>query len=99
MSPADFMRSLAKAHPPAGLPPALTASWWAGKDNWTKAHEIVMDEPDGTCAWVHGYLHRSEGDHANAAYWYRKAGREAGRGPFEAEWSAIAAALLTPGRH
>ena len=24
-------------------------------------------------AWVHAYLHRKEGDRANARYWYRRA--------------------------
>ena len=37
----EFKRSLAKAKPP-GLAPALAALWWAGKDQWDKAHAIVM---------------------------------------------------------
>ena len=45
-------------------------------------------------AWVHAYLHRREGDAANARYWYRRAGRPVASSPLEAEWDAIAAALL-----
>jgi hypothetical protein len=45
-------------------------------------------------AWVHAYLHRVEGDLANAGYWYRRAGRAEAKGPLEAEWAEIAAALL-----
>ena len=55
---------------------------------------------DGTgveAAWVHAYLHRVEGDLANAGYWYRRAGRPVGSGSQDEEWSAIAAALLASG--
>jgi hypothetical protein len=54
-----------------------------------------MDEADADCAWVHGYLHRVEGDLGNAGYWYRQAGRKAATGELTAEWAAIAAALLS----
>ena len=46
-----------------------------------------------TC-WVHTYLHREEGDLANAGYWYRRAGRTMPQGPLASEWSEIAASLL-----
>ncbi len=94
MTPSEFKRSLAKPKPPAKLEPALTALWWAGKDNWDKAHEIVMNEDDAACAWVHAYLHRVEGDLDNARHWYRQARREPAVGEIAAEWAAIAAALL-----
>jgi hypothetical protein len=68
MTPAAFNTSLAKAAPPAGLSPALTALWWAGKDEWDKAHALVMSEDGPECAWVHAYLHRVEGDLDNARY-------------------------------
>ena len=45
-------------------------------------------------AWVHAYLHRREGDLANAGYWYRRAGRDPGQGELEQEWAEIARALL-----
>ena len=66
MSPAIFRRSLSSKNPPAGLSPALRALWWAGKDDWHKAHKIVMNEEGADCAWVHAYLHRVEGDLDNA---------------------------------
>jgi len=90
----DFKTSLAEKVPPGGLSPALTALWWAGKDDWDKAHRIVMGEADADCAWVHAYLHRVEGDLGNAGYWYRQAGRKLATGELAAEWVAIAAALL-----
>jgi hypothetical protein len=94
MTPAAFRRSLANPRPPAGISSALTALWWAGKDQWTKAHEIAMAEEGADGAWVHAYLHRVEGDLDNARYWYRQAGRRPAAGPVGVEWTAIAAALL-----
>ena len=93
MSPAVFKRSLSSENPPAGLSPALTALWWAGKDDWNRAHKIVMSESGADCAWVHAYLHRVEGDLDNAGYWYRQARRKPATGDIAAEWAAIAAAL------
>jgi hypothetical protein len=97
MTPAAFKRSLSRTQPPAGLPPALAALWWAGKGDWTKAHEIAMSGDGADFAWVHAYLHRLEGDIDNAGYWYRQAGRHPPTGAFPAEWAAIAAALLSRG--
>jgi hypothetical protein len=89
-----FKRRLASKEPPVGLSPALAALWWAGKDEWNKAHEIVMNRDDPDCTWVHAYLHRVEGDLGNARYWYRHADRSPASGDLAAEWTAIAATLL-----
>ena len=94
MTFAEFKGTLTQKKPPAGLPPALVALWWAGKDQWEKAHQIVMDEGNKECAWVHAYLHRVEGDLGNAGYWYRQARRPVPTKPLAAEWSAIAETLL-----
>jgi hypothetical protein len=94
MTPSEFKRALSSTKPPAGLSPALTALWWAGKDAWDKAHDIVMSEEGADCAWVHAYLHRVEGDRDNARYWYLQARREPATGELAPEWIAIAAALL-----
>jgi hypothetical protein len=94
MTFAEFKGTLTQKKPPAGLTPALVALWWAGKDQWDKAHQIVMDEDNKECAWVHAYLHRVEGDLGNAGYWYRQARRPVPTKPLAAEWSAIAETLL-----
>ncbi len=94
MTFAEFRDCLANARPPQGLAPALAALWWAGKDEWDKAHRIVMDDSGKDCAWVHAYLHRKEGDLDNARYWYTRARRPTASGPFAKEWNAIAKALL-----
>jgi hypothetical protein len=94
MNLAAFKRSLSGKKPPPDLSAAVRALWWSGKDDWEKAHKIVMDEGGADCAWVHGYLHRVEGDLGNAGYWYRQARRGEATGSLEMEWSAIAVALL-----
>jgi hypothetical protein len=98
MTPSAFKLSLSRKNPPAGLSPALTALWWAGKANWDKAHDIVMSGEGADCAWVHAYLHRVEGDVDNARYWYRQARREQATGDLPSEWAAIAGALLASDR-
>jgi hypothetical protein len=90
----EFEASVKKSKPPSDLSPALTALWWAAKDKWDKAHQVVMNEGGKDCAWVHAYLHRREGDLENARYWYRQARRSVSAGSLAEEWGEIAAALL-----
>ena len=89
-----FKTSLQRPEPPE-LGPALQALWWDAQGDWDRAHACAqVDEADPSAAWVHAYLHRKEGDLANAAYWYRRAGRPMAREELKAEWFAIAIALL-----
>lgn len=94
MTPQALRRSTSAAHPPAGLSPPLEALWHDAKGDWATAHRIVMNAQSAAAAWVHAYLHRKEGDLDNARYWYRKAKRPESTGTLEAEWTAIAEALL-----
>jgi len=55
---------------------------------------LAQAQNDETGAWVHAYLHRVEGDLANAGYWYRRAGKPVADTPLKEEWAQIAAALL-----
>jgi hypothetical protein len=94
MTPAEFKQSLKSRIPDGGLSPALTALWWAGKDDWDKAHKIVMSEDGADCAWIHAYLHRVEGELDNARYWYRQARRKPATHELSSEWNEMVAALL-----
>jgi hypothetical protein len=94
MTPIAFQRSLTGSRPPATCTPALQALWWAAKDDWNAAHNIVMAHEDADCAWVHAHLHRVEGDLDNARYWYRRAGKRTTSDALEVERDAIIAALL-----
>jgi hypothetical protein len=93
MRPSEFKQSVTKSAPP-DCAPALQALWWAAKDDWNAAHEIVMKHDDADCAWVHAHLHRVEGDLPNAGYWYRQAGKPVATSELDAERDAIIAALL-----
>lgn len=89
----DFRASLKADRPPDGLAGPLQALWHAGRGEWDAAHAIVQADDSAEAAWVHAHLHRVEGDLANAAYWYRRAGRPVARSETAAEWAEIVAAL------
>ncbi|MBI2498277.1 MAG: hypothetical protein HYV75_10340 [Opitutae bacterium] len=94
MSFAEFLKSTGGAAPPAGLDPALRALWHDARGDWDEAHALAQAAGGTDGAWVHAYLHRKEGDEANAGYWYRRAGRTAATGELRAEWETIARTLL-----
>jgi hypothetical protein len=89
-----FRESLRAAAPPASLSPALQALWQEAKGDWHAAHVLAQAQDDAEGAWVNAYLHRVEGDLANARYWYQRAGRPASDEPLSEEWAALARALL-----
>jgi hypothetical protein len=88
-----FERSLERDAPPENATPLLRALWHGLRGDWTAAHEIAQTQDDADGAWVHGWLHRVEGDADNAAYWYRRAGRPVAVGDTRAEGLHIARAL------
>jgi hypothetical protein len=94
MDIAAFKTSLQQTAPPARLSLALQALWWDAKGDWEAAHRCAQEQKDEPGAWVHAYLHRKEGDAANANYWYGRAGRPATTTTKAAEWEAIARKLL-----
>ena len=89
-----FRSSLADAEPAAGLTLPLQTLWWDAKGDWNRAHACAQQDEGATGALVHAFLHRREGDLANAGYWYRRAGRPMFEGSLEAEWTALAQELL-----
>jgi hypothetical protein len=95
---AGFKASLSRAAPAPDLDAPLAALWWAAKGNWDRAHKIAQDQDTPDSAWVHAYLHRVEGDSANAGYWYRRAGKPVATGSPETEWERMVSTLLGAGR-
>jgi len=85
----EFKASLTNDLPAPGLSPALTALWYDGKGNWRKAHAEVDHISGPDAAWVHAYLHRKEGDLANAGYWYRQAGKQRPSVSLAEEWTEL----------
>ena len=90
----DLRQSIAGAAPPVGVTAELRALWHDAREEWALAHETVQDLSTPAAAWVHAYLHRKEGDIANARYWYQRAGQPAFTGALDEEWDLIASALL-----
>lgn len=91
----ELKASLSEAAPPADLSLALQVLWHDAKEDWETAHNISQKDGSSDGSWVHAYLHRKEGDLANAGYWYSRAGRNMPGKSLEAEWDDIAAELLT----
>ncbi len=90
----EFRQSLTATKPPAGLTHALAGLWSDAKGDWTRAHESAQQDEGIEGSWVHAYLHRKEGDHSNAAYWYSRAGKPVCREPLDAEWLSIVTRLI-----
>ena len=90
----EFRKTLSDSSPPPSLTPLLRALWHDERGQWDEAHRVAqdIDSPEG--AWVHAYLHRKEGDEANAAYWYRRAQQPIARNSLESEWESLVHALL-----
>lgn len=50
----------------------LEAILWVRMGLIDRAHEIVQDATSGVSAYIHGIIHRLEGDFWNANYWFRQ---------------------------
>jgi hypothetical protein len=90
----DFVKSLSNDHPPLNISEELTALWFDGKGNWSRAHDIAQDINNNNGSWIHAYLHRKEGDIQNAQYWYRKAGKSLPNVTINVEWIQLAEYFL-----
>ena len=93
----QFRASLAKESPPAGISGTLQALWWDAKGQWERAHTCAQAMPGKEGAAVHAYLHRKEGDLANAGYWYARSGRPPASGALAAEWEELTREFLQGG--
>jgi hypothetical protein len=97
MSFAEFAATVARdPQPPAAMSAALQALWQDARGDWARAHTLAQEDLTADGAWVHAYLHRKEGDLANATYWYARAGRSrpADDVTLPIEWEQIARELL-----
>ena len=90
----EFKASLAQPSV-GGLPPALRALREDARGHSDAAHTIAQDIDGKMGAWIHAYLHRKEGNSANAGYWYRRAGQPPARDSLEEEWARIVRAALS----
>ncbi|MEN0051573.1 MAG: hypothetical protein AAF806_31200 [Bacteroidota bacterium] len=86
----QFQTNLQQNELPANLPEALQVLWYDAKGNWEAAHDIAQEMHNDIGSWLHAYLHRKEGDHWNANYWYQRAGRTFPECSLEEEWEVMA---------
>ncbi len=93
----DFKRTVSDDAPPSSISLPLLALWHDARGDWNAAHETAQSVEDERGAWVHAYLHRKEGDAANAAYWYRRARKPVATDALGSEWERIVTALLALG--
>jgi hypothetical protein len=89
-----FKSSLRKDQPEPDISIYLQALWHDGKGKWDESHRLIQDIETNEAAWIHAYLHRKEGDIANADYWYRRAGKKRPDVSLQDEWEDIARAFL-----
>ncbi len=63
----------------------------ARKGAWDEAHHMVQSlEGDSTACWIHGVLHKIEGDEVNARYWYERCDHSFDEfSDVSREWAAI----------
>lgn len=73
----------------------LQAIEHAKNNRWHEAHSIVQNLDNPHSYWIHAVLHRIEGDHSNANYWYSRAGRRFSDISPHLELSLIADTLKT----
>ncbi len=89
-----FQQSIKATTPPENISLYLLAMWHDANGNWDKAPAMVDNLNDSTACWVHAYLHRKEGDNANANYWYRRANKKIPDMSLQQEWENIVKAIL-----
>ena len=90
----DYLASLKGGLLPSGVSAPLQSLWQEARGDWDAAHKIIQAQDTRDAAWVHAYLHRKEGDAANAAYWYRRAKRPVCDEALEVEWRDIVNTLF-----
>lgn len=76
--------------------PILQSLYLIKHDKWEEAHNIVQEIRSKYGFLVHGLLHRIEGDHWNASYWYKQAGETDFKGDLDKEWNYILNLYLRP---
>ena len=90
----EFINSTKEDAPSQSLSEPLQAMWYARKGDWETAHNIAQSIGTELGSWIHGYLHRVEGDLSNADYWYKRAGKPHFQGSTEAEADEIVNSIL-----
>ena len=90
----EFENTLMLNEPPNQWPNALKSMWHDAKGDWESSHNIAQDMHSELGSWLHAYLHRKEGDHFNAGYWYRLADKSFPNKTLEEELEEIVTYII-----
>lgn len=94
MNLSDYLNICRQKELPPGLHPLLRAPWRDARGDCDSAHALAQQDETLYGFRVHAYLHRKEGDHGNASYWYSRARIPVPACSLEEEWKDIARELL-----
>jgi hypothetical protein len=89
MTLTEFKASLKNSAPEKNWNPLLQALWYDGRNDWESAHNLAQDVHTNDGSWMHAYLHRKEGDHGNASYWYHRAVKKMPNNSLDEEWERL----------
>jgi len=89
MSFEEFIISIGKDNPPADLNKYLAILWYDASGKWDIAHNLAQAIYNRDGSHLHAFLHRKEGDLANAAYWYSGADKEMPNTPINDEFEEL----------
>lgn len=73
----------------ADMARAVIAALWLYHDFLDQSHTLSQSIESPTGSFLHGIMHRREGDYANAKYWFRRVGRH----PIDGDLWRLAARL------
>lgn len=93
----EFIMTFGENKPPLNLNKYLTVLWYDGKGKWDIAHNLAQSIYNRDGSLLHAYLHRKEGDLANAAYWYSSADIEIPNKSIKDEWEELVRKYLELG--
>ena len=88
---APWNRKLSHRIEAADLPPAVASALLLWNDDLDASHTLSQGLPDPFGCWLHGTMHRREGDFSNSKYWFRKVGTHAGFAPLSRRAATVLA--------
>ena len=75
---ATWNRELSGRIASADLAAPVASALLLWNDDLDASHTLSQGLPDRFGSWLHGAMHRREGDFSNSKYWFRKVGAHAG---------------------
>ena len=75
---APWSRDLSRRIAAADLPPPAVSALLLWNDDLDGSHTLSQALPDAFGSWLHGTMHRREGDFPNSKYWFRRVGTHPG---------------------